>query len=91
MTINVGSRLYNNVVTNTSSVTPVQLSSNQELKFGVTVLAVAANAQTIYVGNSGVTTSNGFPLAAGAGMTLAVDNLSKIYFVGSGSIRYIGG
>lgn len=91
MTINVGSRLYNNVVTNTSSATAVQLNSNQELKFGVTVLAASANAQTIYIGNSGVTTSNGFPLAAGAGIELAVNNLNKIYFVGSGSVRYIGG
>jgi len=91
MTINVGSRLYSNAVSNTSSVTPVQLNSNQELKFGVTVLALSTNSATVYVGNSGVTTSNGFPLAAGAGIQLAIDNLSKVYIVGSGSVRWIGG
>lgn len=91
MTINVGSRLINGVKTNTGSVTAVQLNSNQELKFGVVVYAPAANAETLYVGNSGVTTSNGFPLLAGAAIELAIDNLSKIYFLGSGSVRYIGG
>lgn len=91
MNIHTASRLYNGTATNTSSVTAIELGSSQVLRFGVTVLALSSNAQTIYIGNSGVTTSNGFPLAAGAGLEVPVDNLNKIYIVGSGSVRYIGG
>jgi hypothetical protein len=91
MSINVGSRLYNGWLSPTSSVTAIQLGSSQALHFGVTVLAKSTNTGVIYVGNSGVTTSNGFPLAAGAGLDLAINNLDKIYIVGSGTVQYIGG
>lgn len=91
MNINTASRLYNDVVNPTSSVTAIQLGSSQNLRFGVTIYASSSNTQTLYCGNSGVTTSNGFPISAGGVLNVPVDNLNKIYLIGSGSVRYIGG
>ena len=51
---------------------------------GVQLKAAAANTAEVFVGNSGVTTgsadgTDGFPLAAGEGLLLMVDDASKIY------------
>lgn len=49
---------------------------------------------TIYIGNSSLTTSNGFPLAPGAGISLNIDNLSLLYAMSesgrSNDLAYIG-
>jgi hypothetical protein len=44
-------------------------------------VADSANADTVYVGPSGVSTSTGFPLAAGAGFTFSVNNAQLVYSV----------
>lgn len=51
---------------------------------GVVVKALAGNTATVFVGVSGVTTSDGFELSAGDSVTLYVDNLADIYVI-SGS------
>ena len=59
---------------------------------GVTVRAMITNTGTIYVGGSGVTSTNGFPLVAGESINLDVANLNAIYInasVNNDSIRYV--
>jgi hypothetical protein len=51
---------------------------------GVQLKAAAGNTAEVYVGNGDVTTdsadaTDGFPLAAGEGLFVAVDDASKIY------------
>ncbi len=48
---------------------------------GVIFKALAGNGQTIFLGDSTVTTSTGFPLAAGDTVSLNVDDPSKVWAV----------
>lgn len=57
------------------------VSSSLACQSGLTVVADSANTDTVYVGPSGVSTSSGFPLAAGAGFTFSVNNAQLIYSV----------
>lgn len=55
---------------------------------GVQLKAAADNMAEVYVGNSNVTidvadATDGFPLAAGEGLFVAVDDASKIYLCAS--------
>jgi len=60
--------------------TRVQLSASSILvDRGVVVKALDGNSGKIYVGNSGVTASNGFELGAGQGITVDTDNLNDIW------------
>lgn len=62
----------------------VQLtSSDKDLKNGVIVQALSTNADSVYIGDSGVTTSNGFELQAGQATSIAVDNINKLYLAGT--------
>jgi hypothetical protein len=48
---------------------------------------------TVYLGTSGVTSSNGYALPSGASIGLAVSNLNVVYLIGTastGSLSYIG-
>lgn len=48
-----------------------------------TVFAVKAhpnNTDVVYVGDSGVSSANGFPLSAGEGVVVQVSNLDKLWF-----------
>jgi hypothetical protein len=51
---------------------------------GFSVVALPGNTATVYVGPSGVTTANGYPLSAGQSVRFAVANTDLIYVV-SGS------
>ena len=59
----------------------------------IVLVADSGNTGTVYVGHSSfVTTSTGFPLAAGTILQLNVDNLNDIYFVADAAgqvVRYI--
>lgn len=73
----------------------VQLTTTSiNLSSGVWIKALAGNTNTVYVGtSSGVTTSTGYPLAASESVFIAINDLSKIWFIGGASgqeIRYIG-
>ena len=55
--------------------------ATQTLTNGVVVKALRSNAGTVYIGASGVTTANGYPLVAGESISYAVTNLSAIYLI----------
>ncbi len=85
-----GSSVLNNQQTATASA--VALPGNV-LKNGVIVQALSTNTGTIYVGGSGVTAGNGYPLAAGQQVPLNVANTNLIYMLGtntSDKIAWIG-
>jgi len=64
--------------------TAVQLtSSTVDCRRGILVKAAGANTAKIYVGESGVTSSTGFELAAGEQVVLPVLTPSEVYVVGA--------
>lgn len=48
---------------------------------GVLIKAMSTNSVSVFVGGSDVTTSTGIELAAGASVTIEVDDPSKIYII----------
>lgn len=48
---------------------------------GLVVKANAANTQTLYIGGADVSTTVGFPLAAGESISMALDDPSRVYAV----------
>lgn len=50
---------------------------------GVIVQAHPANTGIVYVGIAGVTVGTGFPLAAGASVTLPIPNTNQVYLIAS--------
>lgn len=57
------------------------------------VKALHGNGAAIYIGNSGVTTSNGMELVADQSWCANIDNANRIYVVNSGgsaSVSWIG-
>jgi hypothetical protein len=61
--------------------TAVQLPSNSGLVNGVVVTNLPTSIGAMYVGNSGVTTSNGDYLAVGASRAYGVNNSNLLYIV----------
>lgn len=70
--------LGNGKTTVTTAGTRVQLGSSTSTG-SITVKALAANTGTIYVGNTTVSSSNGFQLSAGDTVSMDLDNLSKVW------------
>ena len=76
---------------------PVQTSTEAlrvdkyPLKKGVTIKGDASNGVGIvYVGrNSNITSSDGYPLAVNQTVTIEIDDLSKVYVIGSAAGLYI--
>jgi len=69
----------NQVTVGTSA---VQITATSTPIKTVTVKADNDNAGNVYVGfSSGVTTGNGFRLAAGEAITIPIDDLSKIWLI----------
>ena len=56
-----------------------------KLNNGVTVKALAGNTQKCYVGDSGVTTANGFELSPGQEHLFRVVDASTLFVVGTAS------
>lgn len=54
---------------------------NNSLNYSVTVKAIDTNTASVYVGISGVTTSNGFELASGESISLSVDNTNRLFVI----------
>jgi hypothetical protein len=67
-----------------------QQAPNGRLTKGITLAAPAANAAVVYVGGPGVTTTTGFPIAAGDTLELPVQNMNQIYFVGTAGDKLSG-
>ena len=81
MNYNVRNLLYTGQLSNISGV-PVQFPNNELLNGGI-VVAWSGNVGDIFVGPTGVTSSNGFILSANAGSRFPVDNLSLLWVVGN--------
>lgn len=58
-------------------------SSTDRLVNGLTIKSVVGNAGVIYVGITGVTTSTGYPLAAGESVHVGATNPAEIFVIGS--------
>lgn len=62
--------------------TAVQLTNQANAMKGIKIKALPGNSGVIYVGfNSGVTTSNGYPLQAGSEVTINMEDPSVIYVI----------
>jgi len=75
--------------------TELVLGSSATLLNGVTVKALHSNTGLVYVGGNPVTSSTGFPLAAGESVFIVTDNITDVYVdcVASGGLEgvaYIG-
>jgi hypothetical protein len=61
---------------------------------GVVVLADQDNTGDVFVGDSGVLTTNGYRLTAGESISVPASDISKIYVIGTvvgDKVHYIGG
>ena len=70
----------------------VALASNA-LVNGVVIKALSTNVATLYLGPSGVTTGNGYPLDPGEAISYGATNLNAIYLIGvntTDAIAYTG-
>lgn len=89
-TVPLASSIYDNqqTVTNTAAAL-----SSQSLTQGIIIEALSTNTVSVFVGNSGVTTSNGIELPAGASVTLPINNANLIYVICASSspvVTWIG-
>ena len=76
----------------TATATAAALPSHA-LNDTVTISAPATNLVVVYVGPAGITSSTGYPLAAGASITLPVSNTNLVYILapsGSPVVAYLG-
>lgn len=71
--------IYNGQTNVTTAGTRVALTTTQALVSGVTVKAKSTNTGIIYVGNSTVSSSNGFRLSASAEIFLEIADLATVY------------
>ncbi len=59
----------------------------------VSIRAMPSNSGTIYVGGSGVTTADGWPLAAGESVDIGVSRAEAVYLIASAAsqaYRWLG-
>lgn len=56
---------------------------------GIVVKALSTNTAVVYVGDSSVTTSDGFPLSANESISLPVDDPSKVYCISGTSSQVL--
>ncbi len=47
----------------------------------ICLATVSGGSQTVFIGGSSVTTSTGFPLAAGSGTCFPISNLNQLYVI----------
>lgn len=64
----------------TCTASAVAMASNA-LQNGVVIKALSTNGGTAYLGPAGVTTSTGYPLAAGEAISYGVANTSQLYLI----------
>ena len=73
-----------NIGQTTSAVTATQLSSSSiAMTNGVVIQALSTNTASVFIGNSGVTTANGFELTAGSSLTISPSNINLVYVIGA--------
>ncbi len=89
MNLNTVNQLFSSGIYVTTTATRLP---NIPLINNATIIAHSSNLAPVYIGNEYVTVNNGFPLAANAGVSLAIDNLNLVYGVvstGSGDLRWL--
>jgi hypothetical protein len=59
--------------------TRIQLKTVDVFVRYVVIAGLSANSGLIYVGDSGVSSSNGYELFAGGSIAIPIDNLNKVY------------
>lgn len=74
----VPSTIYNGKKTVTTAGTAEALADSTPVK-SVVIKALYSNTGKVYVGDSSVSSSNGFELEAGDAIAIEIDNLNKIY------------
>jgi len=92
VSVAVPETVYNGQNDVTTAGTREVLAGAQALKSGVTIKAKGDNTGDIYVGDSSVSSSNGFILDAGELVFIEVDNLSDVYIdssVNGDGVSYI--
>lgn len=78
----IGQQIHTNQQAVTASAVPLPSFQTQY----ACVKVIAGGTQTVYVGNSSsVTTSTGYPLAAGDSVCLQVNNLNQLYVIAGGT------
>ena len=68
-------------------------TSTVPLVAGLTVKSITGNGGVVYVGITGVTTSTGYPLAAGESVPVGATNPAEVFVIGSAGtqdVRWIG-
>lgn len=84
--------VYNGQKT-TNAGTELQLSATSVPIKSVSVKALTTNTGIVYVGNSSVTSANGYELKAGEAIDIDINNLTGVYFdvsVNGEGVSYIG-
>lgn len=74
-----GAAVLHNKKTVTSAGTQEALAGSSPIKHSVTIKALAANTNNVYVGSSSVSATNGYVLDAGETLTLQISNLNLVY------------
>ena len=73
-----------NIGQTTSAVTATQLTASSiAMTNGVVIQALSTNTASVFIGNSGVTTANGFELTAGSSLTISPSNINLVYVIGA--------
>ena len=73
-----------NIGQTTSAVTATQLTASSiAMTNGVVIQALSTNTASVFIGNSGVTTANGFELTAGSSLTISPSNINLVYVIGT--------
>jgi len=76
--ITIADTLYNGHKTVSAAGTAEALASSTSIK-SVTVKALRTNTGTIYVGDSSVSSSNGFEIDPGESVDIEIDDLATVY------------
>lgn len=81
--------LISGVATGTASAN--NLTTTSTVIAGLSILALSSNSGTIYIGPAGVTSADGYPLAAGESVEFDVVDAKNVYIVGLNQVvRYLG-
>lgn len=85
------SNIYTGQKTITAAGTAEALASSQTIS-QVTIRALTTNTDSVWIGDSTVDSSTGYPLEPGEGVLVEIDNLSTIYVdsdVNSEGVAYL--
>lgn len=77
--VSIPASIYSGQETVDSAGTAQAIGSSQAILSGVTVKALSGNTGVVYVGGSGVDSTNGFELSSGQQVFVEVDNVATVY------------